>query len=117
MKLAVLFVFAAAIPALAQPPAPVCIDASRDTQYNARPISLHDILARNALGPDHRAARLSTTCIHIDRAAFVALHSFTRCVAVGDDVSVSLMGGPGERCRVTGVKDTPDDYAKAPYTD
>ncbi len=93
MKLAVLFAVLAAAPALAQEK-PLCIDASRDGQYNARPISLHEVLARNAFGPDRRAARLSTTCIHVDRSAIVSLHSFTQCVAIGDDVSTSTIDGP-----------------------
>jgi hypothetical protein len=107
MKLAVLFVILAAMPAFAQEK-PFCIDASRDGQYNARPISLHEVLARNAFGPDKRAARLSTTCIHVDRSATVSLHSFTRCIAVGDDVSTSVLGGHRELCRVTGVAMAPE---------
>jgi hypothetical protein len=115
MKLAVLFFVLAAAPALAQEK-PLCIDASRDGQYNARPISLHEVLARNALGPDKRVVRLSTTCIHVDRSAVVSLHSFTRCIAVGDDVATTIMGGPRELCRVTGVTASPESYADAKYS-
>jgi hypothetical protein len=105
----------AAAPALAQtPPKSLCVDATRNTSYNARPISLHEVLARNATG-DRRGARISTTCIHIDRAANVALRSMTHCIGLGDTVSVSLMGGPGETCRVTGVSLVPEDYATAKY--
>ena len=104
-----------AAPAMAQtPPRPLCVDAMRNGNYNARPISLHEVLARNATG-DRRGARIGTTCIHIDRAANVALHSLTRCIGLGDTVSVAVMGGPGETCRVTGVSPVPEDYATAKY--
>src|SRR4051794_1941472 len=66
MKYAVLFVLLlVAEPAFAQDK--LCIDASGRDQYNARPISQHEVLAKNAFGADHRAARLGTTCIHIYR--------------------------------------------------
>src|SRR5690242_16998313 len=82
--------FLAATPALAQDK--VCVDASSGTRYNARPISQHEVLARNAIGPEHRAAVLGTTCIHIYRDSFIALHSLTQCIALGDEVGVSTMG-------------------------
>jgi len=113
MKLAVLFVILAA-PAFAQEK-PLCIDASRDGKYNARPISLHEVLARNAFGADKRAARLSTTCIHVDRSATVSLHSLTQCIAVGDDVATATIDGHRETCRVTGVAAAPESYADAKY--
>jgi len=106
-----------ATPAMAQParpPKPLCIDATRNSSYNARPISLHEVLARNALG-DRRGARIKTTCIHIDRAAIVNLHSMTHCIGLGDTVAVSLMGGRGETCKVTGVSPVPEDYTTAQY--
>jgi hypothetical protein len=115
LKLAVLFVILVATPAFAEDK-PFCLDASRDGQYNARPISLHEVLARNAFGPDRRTARLSTTCIHVDRNATVSLHSFTRCTAVGDDVATSILGGHRELYRVTGVAMTPESYADAKYS-
>ena len=93
----------------------LCIDASSRDQYNARPISQHEVLARNALGSDRRAARIATTCIHIYRDAMVALRSMTHCVALGDEVAVSTIDGRGERCRVTGVTPSPDSYAEAKY--
>ena len=99
MKLAVLFVILAATPAFAPALAqdkPLCVDASQNDRYNARPLSLHTVLARNAFGEDRRAVKLETTCIHVDRAAFISLHSFTRCIAVGDDVVTSVLGGPRE---------------------
>lgn len=115
MKLAVaVSLLLLAAPALAQPPKPLCIDAMRASNYNARPISLHEVLARNATG-DRRGARISTTCIHIDRAATVALHSMTHCIGLGDTVSVAVMGGPGETCKVTGVAMAPEDYGAAKY--
>ena len=118
MKQAVLFVLlVAAAPAAAQAPdKSLCVDASRDGRYNARPISLHEVLARNAFGSDRRAARLSTTCIHVDKAATITLHSFARCVALGDDVTVSVLGGHREFCRVTGVAAVPESYADAKYS-
>lgn len=106
---------ATAMPAFAQDK-PLCIDASQTDRYNARPLSMHTVLARNAFGSDHRAAKLDTTCIHVDRAATVSLHSFTRCIAVGDDVSTSVLGGHRELCRVTGVAMTPESYADAKYS-
>jgi hypothetical protein len=118
MKYAALFIaLAAATPALAQSPdKPLCVDASRDGRYNARPISLHEVLARNAFGSDRRAARLSTTCIHVDRSAIISLHSFTQCIAIGDDVSASTIDGHREMCRVTGVASAPENYAEAKYS-
>ncbi len=100
--------------AWAQAPAPLCIDASHDSSYNARPISRHEVLARNAIG-DRRGVRLGTSCIHIDRAAIVGLHSLTHCVAKGDEVAVSVPGGPREICRVTGVSQVAEDYAGTKY--
>ena len=116
MKFAVLFViFAAATPAFAQDK-PLCVDASQDGRYSARPLSLHTVLARNAFGSDHRAVKLDTTCIHVDRAAFISLHSFTRCIAVGDDVVTSIPGGHREICRVTHVTPAGESYADAKYS-
>jgi hypothetical protein len=112
---AVIFLMLVAAPVLAQtPPRSLCVDATRASNYNARPISLHEVLARNATG-DRRGARIMTTCIHIDRAANVGLHSLTHCIGLGDTVSVAIMGGPGETCRVTGVSLVPEDYATAKY--
>ncbi len=93
----------------------ICIDASSREQYNVQPISQHEVLAKNALGADHRAARLGTTCIHIYRESNVALHSLTKCIGLGDDVAVSTMGGRGEHCRVTSVTPTAESYAEAKY--
>ena len=118
MKLAVLFVIfaASAAPAFAQDK-PLCVDASQHDRYNARPLSLHTVLARNAFGEDRRAVKLETTCIHVDRAAFISLHSFTRCIAVGDDVVTAIPGG-GQReiCRVTGVTPVAESYGDAKYS-
>ena len=93
----------------------ICVDASSGTRYNARPISQHEVLARNAIGPEKRAAVLGTTCIHIYRESFIALQSLTQCIALGDEVGVSTMGGPGERCKVTSVKPAAESYADAKY--
>jgi hypothetical protein len=112
MKLAVLFVILAT-PVFAQEK-PLCIDASRDGRYNARPLSLHEVLARNAFGDDKRAARIATTCIHVDRTANVALHSLSRCIATGDEVATATIDGRREICRVTGVAPG-EDYAAAKY--
>ena len=109
-----LSLLAAATPAVADTGA-ICVDASSRNQYNARPLAQHDILARNAFGSDHRAARISTTCIHIYRDSFVALQSLTRCIDKGDEVAVSTIDGRGERCRVTGVEPAAESYADAKY--
>ena len=106
---------AAMTPAFAEDK-PLCVDASQDSRYNARPLSLHTVLARNAFGSDHRAVKLDTTCIHVDRAAYVSLHSFTRCIAVGDDVVTSIPGGQREICRVTKVTPADESYADAKYS-
>jgi hypothetical protein len=113
MKLAVLFVLFA-VPAFAQEK-PLCVDASRDGQYNARPLSQHDVLARNSFGSDHRAARLGTTCIHIYRDSLVSLRSLTQCIALGDEVGISTIDGRSERCRVTSVAPIAESYAEAKY--
>ena len=113
MRYAVLFLLIAT-PVLADASS-ICIDASDHNSYNARPLSLHEALARNAIGKEHRAARLGTTCIHIDRSSTVALHSLTRCIGLGDEVGISTLGGPSERCRVTSVAPAADSYAEAKY--
>ena len=116
MKHAVLSVLLfAATPALADTSS-ICVDASSRNQYNARPLAQHDVLARNALGSDHRAARITTTCIHIYRDSFVALQSLTRCIGKGDEVAVSTIDGRSERCRVTGITPVPESYAEAKYS-
>lgn len=93
----------------------VCVDATSGNRYNARPISRHEVLARNATGPEKRAAVLGTTCIHIYNASTIALHSLTQCIGLGDEVGVSTMGSPGERCKVTSVKPAAESYADAKY--
>jgi hypothetical protein len=113
MKPAVLFLILAT-PAIAQEKS-LCVDASRDTNYNARPISLHEVLARNALG-DKRSVRLGTTCIHVDRSARVALRSMTHCIGKGDEVATATIDGRREVCRVTSIAPG-DDYAAAKYKD
>jgi hypothetical protein len=115
MKLVLFILFAAATPAFADTGS-ICVDASSRNQYNARPFTQHDVLARNAIGSDRRAARISTTCIHIDRDAIVALQSLTRCIGKGDEVAVSTIDGPGERCKVTGVTPVAESYAEAKYS-
>jgi hypothetical protein len=113
MKCAVLSVLLfAATPALADA---VCVDASSNNQYNARPLSQHAVLARNAMGAEKRAVQITTTCIHIYRDSFVALHSLTRCIDKGDEVAVSTIDGRRERCKVTGVAPVAESYADAKY--
>lgn len=103
-------------PAVAQDkPDRVCIDATSGDRYNARPISQHEVLARNATGPEKRAAVLGTTCIHIYNASFIGLHSLIHCIGLGDEVSVSTPGSPGERCKVTKVTPAAETYADAKY--
>ena len=114
MKYSILFVLLAVTPAFADTGS-ICVDASSRNQYNARPLAQHDVLARNAFGSDRRAARISTTCIHIYRDSLVALRSFTRCVDKGDEVAVSTIDGRGERCKVTGVAPVAESYADAKY--
>ena len=114
MKHAVLFVLLAT-PAFADAGS-ICVDASSRNQYNARPLARHDVLARNAFGQEKRAARIATTCIHIDRDSFVALHSLTRCIGKGDEVTISTLGGRSERCKVAGVTPAAESYAEAKYS-
>ena len=116
MKCAVLFaLLAVSTPVLADTDS-ICIDASSHNQYNARPLSQHAVLARNALGAEKRAARITTTCIHIYRDSNVALHSLTRCIDKGDEVGVSTIDGRREQCRVTGVAPVAESYADAKYS-
>lgn len=96
---------------------PSCLRADSRDEYNARPIALHEVLAKNALGDDRRAYRIATTCIHVDRTASVALHAMTRCLALGDDVSTVTIDGRRETCRVSSVAPVADDYAAAKYKD
>ena len=114
MRYVVLF-FLLATPAFADTGS-ICVDASSRSQYNAQPLAQHDVLARNALGADHRAARITTTCIHIYRESMVALHSMTRCIGLGDEVGISTIGGRRESCRVTGVTPVAESYADAKYS-
>ena len=114
MKYVILFILLAT-PAFADTGS-ICVDASSRNQYNARPLAQHDVLARNAFGSDRRAARISTTCIHIYRDSLVALRSFTRCIDKGDEVAVSTIDGRGERCKVTGVTPVAESYADVKYS-
>ena len=118
MKFALLIpaLMAVAAPAFAQDDKPICVDASQHERYNARPLSLHTVLARNAFGSDQRAVKLETTCIHVDRASYISLRSFNRCIAVGDDVIVNTPGGHREVCRVTRVIPAEESYADAKYS-
>lgn len=106
--------------ASAAPPAaplaskPICVEARRGTEYNARPIGQHDVLIQNAVG-DRRPLRLETTCIHIYPDALVAVHSSLNCVGMGDDVSVRTIDGQGERCRVSKVTPLAAGSIQAPY--
>jgi hypothetical protein len=115
MKHVVLLILLAATPAFADTGS-ICVDASSNNQYNARPLAQHDVLARNSLGQDRRAARITTTCIHIYRDSFVALRSLTRCIDKGDEVAVSTIDGRHESCRVTGVTPVEESYADAKYS-
>ena len=91
-----------------------CVDASRTTTYNARPISSHDVLVRNAVGFDKRSLRLSTTCIHIDRTAIISVKSLNQCIAKGDDVAAVSVDGQQEFCRVASVS-LGQEYVGAKY--
>ena len=113
MKYAVLLAILVATPAFADDK-PVCVDASRDTSYNAQPISLHEVLVRNALGSDKRSLRLGTTCIHVDRTARVAVRSLTHCIGKGDEVATVTIDGQREVCRVTSLSPG-EDYSQAKY--
>ena len=114
MKYAVPFVLLATIsPALADPG--LCIDASDRNRYNAQPLSQHEVIAKKAFGQEKRAARLTTTCIHIYRDSFVALHSFSKCIDKGDEVGVTTIDGRHEQCKVTGVTPAAQSYADAKY--
>ncbi len=93
---------------------PICVQARRDTEYNARPIGQHDVLIRNAIG-DRRAVRLSTTCIHIYPDALVAVHSTFNCVSMGDDVAVRTIDGRGETCKVARAAPFVEGSIEKPY--
>lgn len=108
-------ILTAATPAMADAGG-ICVDASDRNRYNAQPLSQHEVIAKNAFGQEKRAARISTTCIHIYRDSFVALHSPTKCIHLGDDVAVSTIDGRREQCRVTGVAPAEQSYADAKYS-
>ena len=94
---------------------PLCVGASRGSAYNARPVSLHEVLARNSTG-DMRGVRLGTTCIHVDRAANVVIAFLTQCIGKGDEVAVSIPGGPREMLPgQQRVARLPEDYARREY--
>ena len=115
MKNAALFlgicVVLAPVAALAQgmmaPPGqgPICVQASDRDDYNARAIGRHDVFIQNSLGKDRRGLRLSTTCIDLDPISItgVSVHSFSRCVSMGDQVSAVSIDGHVEHCRVSRV--------------
>ena len=111
---AIFLLLAAATPAMADPNG-LCIDASDRNRYNAQPLSQHEVIARNAFGQEKRAARLTTTCIHIYRDSFVALHSFSKCIDKGDEVGVTTIDGRREQCKITGVTPAAQSYADAKY--
>lgn len=77
----------------------ICVHASHNTDYNARPVGPHDIFLANSVG-DRRGVRAETTCIHIRPGAVVAVHSQFVCVSQGDPVGVNNIGLPGEQCRI-----------------
>jgi len=77
----------------------MCVRASHNTDYNARPIGPHDIYLANSVGA-RNAVRAETTCIHMRPGAVVAVHSRFACVSQGDPVGVNNIGLPGEQCRI-----------------
>jgi hypothetical protein len=91
----------AATPALAAPPGTVCIDP-RHT-YQATWLHDHDVVARQLIGPDHRALRLTTTCFFLKQADNIAFASNFRCLDRGDDVFTTTIDGRRQSCRVTQV--------------
>jgi hypothetical protein len=84
---------------------PLCVRADRSSDYNARAIGRHDVFIQNSLGKDRRGLRLTTTCIDLDPVAItgVAVHSFSMCVAQGDQVSAASSDGHVEHCRVSHI--------------
>ena len=113
MKLVLSALILTSAAGLAQP----CLRAQSRNDYNARPISRHEVLAKNAFGADHRAYRVATTCIHVDRTASVALSAMTSCLALGDSVGTATIDGWRETCRVTSVTPVAEDYGAAKYKD
>jgi hypothetical protein len=103
-RMAILLVMSAIVPAAAQAAETLpCVDASRIGAYNARPISSHAVLARNASGKDKRTLRLGTTCTHIDRTATISLRSLNQCIGKGDEVAAVTIDGHHEICRIASV--------------
>jgi hypothetical protein len=94
---------------------PVCVQADRFDDYNARPVGMHEVVIRNALGSDHRGLKLFTTCTYIDPTARISVHAFSKCVSMGDEVSAIALGGHHELCRVARVEPFVEGSVKPPY--
>lgn len=95
-------VVAASAAAYADPPKAPCIDPQKS--YIARPLNAHDVYARTTLGSPKPAARLTTTCVHLVHADYVSLSSQFTCVAQGDMVIATILGGDREACKVAFVR-------------
>lgn len=89
-------------PALAAGSNPVCIDPRY--AYQAQFLSGHDIVATAQLGSDHRALKLTTTCIFLRSADFISLSADFRCIGRGDTVVTSTIDGHRQSCRITHVE-------------
>lgn len=100
---------------VAQKPKPICVQADHFDDYNARPVGTHEVVIRNAFGSDHRGLKLFTTCTYIDPMATISVHSFSKCVSMGDQVSAIALGGHHELCRVARVEPFVEGSVKPPY--
>ena len=98
------FAAASAVAFAAEPAAPpksVCINAN--FAYNARSLNQHDVFIQKAVGKTRPAARLRTSCINLEPATAIAVHSPFSCIGLGDQVAASTIDGRREQCIVTRV--------------
>jgi hypothetical protein len=84
----------------AAPQQSICVDANFG--YNARSLNQHDVFIQNSVGK-RPPVRLKTSCINLEPATAIAIHSAFGCVGLGDSVSASILGGRREQCVVTRV--------------
>ncbi len=99
----------AVAPALAAPAGapqgPICIDPH--LSYEAHWLSGSTIVAKQTFGHDHRALKISTTCIDLEGPDRIRLASTFNCVGQGDDVFVCKIDGHAQSCRISHVEPAP----------
>lgn len=100
-KTSILFALALSAAPLAASASPACVNTRLG--YEARPVGTREVMVRNSLGEHRTELMLTTTCFAMNRDDAVRVQALSNCVQTGDEVSVSALGGGGQKCRVTGV--------------